>query len=400
MSQNVFASLINRARVGTALLMLILRGFFPKALNEFVLFHFYGIKLHIEKEESFDDVSVCKFKYGTKSAFCVSMDFEIPIPKRLELARISQQAIDELLEIAEFYNVPVTWAVCGNILAKPSTYRDSFEQIVASCARKGRHELASHTFSHVDLSSCSEEVAKQEILAGSKALRGFMRPTSFVFPYEKEEHHGVLAKHGFTAYRGATAMLGYPRKIYNMWHVYPTYFFSGRASNLAAFSLQILLQCLVDLAVKYGCVLHIWSHPWGMDIRKDARRFNEKVLRPLFSYVAKKREKELVWVCTMQELANYCESRKNCMILKYERADKEVSVAVRCEIKNVKFDFLPIVTIKIPIPIGKHVSRVYVDENELKHSVICHVAKHGKKSLVLTLTFEKPVKKIRVLTNN
>lgn len=98
-------------------------------LNEFVLFHFYGIKLYIAKEKSFDELSVCKFKYSAKSAFCISMDFEISIHKQFERARISQQANDELLKIADFYDVPVTWAVCGNILAKPSTYRESFEQI-------------------------------------------------------------------------------------------------------------------------------------------------------------------------------------------------------------------------------------------------------------------------------
>jgi len=394
MSQNVLASSFTKVRVNIGLLMLILGVFFPKVLNEFVLLHFFGIKLHVEKEKNIDGISVCKFKYGARSSFCISMDFEIPIHGKLERAPISQQAISELLKIADLNDIPVTWAVVGKIVESAApTYRESFEQIVAS---KGKYELASHTFNHVDFSSCSQEVAEQEILASKKSLGRFMRPTSFVFPFEREAHHNVLAGHQFTAYRGATESLGYPKKTHGMWNVSPTYFFSNRAFSLTALTLRIVLLRLVDLAIRYGCVLHIWGHPWAMDIQKDAIRYNRKVLLPLFNYIAKKRAKGLIWTCTMRELANYCEAQKNCTIQNIEMTDGEVTMHVNCEIKDRKFDFPPTASVRFSAPKRGKMSRARVFENGVEHS--SNTTESGE-PLILTLTFERPVKKIRVSMN-
>lgn len=390
---NALALIVSRLKASLALLMLIFARLFPKELNQFVLSHFYGIRLHVDTEDSFDGVSISRFKYGAKSAFCISMDFEIPIHKQLERLKISQQATYELLKIAESYDIPITWAVCGNILAKPSTYRDSFKQIIAS---KGKHELASHTFSHIDLSNYGKKAAEREILSSSEALSEYMPPTSFVFPYEKEAHHRLVAKSGFTAYRGATAVLGYPKKFHHMWHIYQTYFFTGRSSDFAAFTLRLLLFCLLDLAIKYGCALHIWSHPWAMDVQKDAERFNENVLRPLFSYIAKKREKGLVWTCTMQELANYCEARKNCTLNEYSKGKDEISVNVRCKIDDYRFDSQPTVTLRFRVPKRKSI-KAFINGDEAKFNRNLLVTKKLRTTHVrLNVNFDKPFESIRI----
>lgn len=377
--------------------LLVYRKILPKSLIKFILLRHYKIQLHIKSERIERNVSICKYKYGAKGSLCISVDFEKPPPKQINGTRISHEAVPEILRLNECYDIPMTWGVSGNIVVEDnSRWRNNFEQILSSVTQ---HDLGSHTFNHKDLSLCSLKDAKEEIV---KSIRAFKekRPITFIFPESKVKHLALLNELGFVAYRGIEAKLGYPTKLCGLWSISQTYYLGRKSSDLAADSLALLLRLLIDLAIEYGCVLHVWSHPWHMSIRGSARRFVLKVLNPLLNYAARKREEKLLWICTMRELANYCESRKNCTILKCKRTTKELSVTVHCEIKNGKFDFPPVVTIKMPIPNGKHVSRVYVDENELRHSINFYVTEHGTESLVLTLTFEKPVKKIRVLMNN
>ncbi len=141
--------------------------------------------------------------------------------------------IDILLNLFEKHNIPATWAIVGHLFldqckkedgiphkdlprfkhdwysADPCTDiqkdplyygRDIIEKILSN--RIG-HEIGYHSFSHVDFSECSREVAEAEIKKSDKLAKEFeITLKSFVFPENKIGHIDVLKEHGFKIYRG------------------------------------------------------------------------------------------------------------------------------------------------------------------------------------------------------
>ena len=143
--------------------------------------------------------------------------------------------IESLLNLFEKHNIPATWAVighlfldhceceagiphkdmprfkngwyssdpCTDIQRDPLYYgKDIVEQILSN---RVEHEIGYHSFSHVNFSECSHEVAEAEIKEGIKIAKEFgITLKSFVFPWNGIAHVDLLKKYGFNVYRGVT----------------------------------------------------------------------------------------------------------------------------------------------------------------------------------------------------
>jgi hypothetical protein len=369
----------------------LLPEFFARAL----LFRASRILLEPEKQSSeAGEVSVCRYRDGADGALCVSIDYE-SFPEILRPVRVKRglterisEAAAEILRSSEKYNVPMTWGVLGVLaLQDPLT----FERMVTS---KVKQDVGSHSFSHVIFNSpkCSATVARTEISKGTEALKGSEHVTSFIFPNNKVNYLNVLREYGFVAYRGdMVGKLTYPLKTEGMWDIHKTYYLHEQALCEAGFVLR-----LIDLGIAHGCVLHLFFHPWNVSLDGSPRKFAEKVLEPILDYATEKQNKKRLWICTMRELANYCEARENCRIENIKKTKDKISFTANCKISDSRFDFPPEVTLKVRIPGSGKIVNVLDGEEELDRDK-WHAAQGF---IVLALSFEKPLKEIQILTES
>ena len=361
---------------------------FPKSFIIKTFFRLTDIKLEFGDEKSIGDAIICKYKHGAKGAFCVSVDFDLPVSRPLRTDW--REATTEILRSAEEYSVPMSWGMCGVLTLKES---QTLKQIRNSTIP---HDLGVHTFTHADFSSplCTDDAARDEILKCVEVLKDVKKPVTFIFPWNKLGHLPLLREYGFVTYRGnKTPKLAYPYKTQHLWDVHGTYYLVERsAEEISA------IFGLLDSAISYGCVLHLWSHPWDMHINGNVGKFMERVLDPLFSYATKKRKDGLLWICTMRELANYCEARECCRIEDVDKTKDKVSFSAYCKIDDPRFDFPPSITLQIPVPRGWKEIRVLVDDVEQRFGPSCLLTEGWWKSyLFLTLSFGESTHKVSLI---
>jgi len=318
----------------------------------------------------------------------MSIDFDLPVSQQLRTDW--REATTEILRLAEKYEIPMSWGMCGVLaLNEPQT----FNQIRNSTFPR---DLGVHTFTHADFSNnlCTNGVARDEILKCMEVMKDVERPVTFIFPWNRMGHLPLLREYGFVTYRGnKTAKLTYPSKVQQLWDVHGTYYLVERSAK----EVNAILR-LLDSAISYGCVLHLWSHPWDLHIVGNVGKFVERVLDPLFSYATKKSKDGVLWICTMRELANYCEARECCRIENVDETEDKVSFLVHCEIQDQRFDFLPSVTLRIPVPRGWKEIQVFVDDMEQRFGSSCLLTKGWWKScLFLTLSFGEPMYKVSLI---
>jgi hypothetical protein len=361
---------------------------FPKSLITNAFFRATHIRLEFEGEKRNGEVIVCKYKYGAKSALCMSIDFDLPVSQPLRTDW--RTATTEILQLTEKYSVPMSWGMCGVLALNES---QTFNQIRNSTIPQ---DLGVHTFTHADLSSpsCTNNLARDEILKCADLLKDVKRPVTFIFPWNKLGHLSLLRKYGFVTYRGnKTPKLTYPSKLQQLWDVPGTYYLVERSAE----EVSVIIG-LLDFAISYGCVLHFWSHPWDMSINGNVRRFMGTILDPLFSHAVMKRKRGLLWICTMRELANYCEARENCCIENINETKGKISFSVHCEIEDQRFDFPPSTTLQIPVPRRWKGVRVLLDGVEQRFDASCLLTKRWWNSyLFLTLSFKEPTHEVSVV---
>jgi peptidoglycan/xylan/chitin deacetylase (PgdA/CDA1 family) len=161
----------------------------------------------------------------------------------------SRKNVKKLLKLSEEFQIPFTWGVvghlflsscthgenglphpdmprptldvnkdwysndpCSNIFDDPLWYgTDIIKQILES---KVEHEIACHSFSHVDFSKCSEKVALAEVRKCKEVMKDFgIEPKSFIFPKNKIGHLDILEQESFKVFRfKPKTYLKYPLK--------------------------------------------------------------------------------------------------------------------------------------------------------------------------------------------
>ncbi|USZ68119.1 polysaccharide deacetylase family protein [Halorussus salilacus] len=282
-------------------------------------------------------------------------DLDDPPGDRVESSRESWL---RLLELFDDFDVPATWAVVGHLMLDscdgehsdhptpdgwfdpdPGTWegRDDrwygAELVDAVEDADADHEVASHTFSHVEFAHTSREIAAAEMrecveLAEDRGLS----LDSMVFPRNYVGHRDVLAAYGLTAYRGtqprrwydrgvlgsASKLLGWPTGAvsptlvtpeideYGLVNVPASLFlfgFEGRGRALAerATGADPMVEMAtrgIDRAASEDGVFHMWLHPNNLTEERDFER-----MAAILEHLAAVRDRTSLAVETMGEIA-------------------------------------------------------------------------------------------------
>lgn len=309
----------------------------------------------IEKKDNWQEYVPENFK----AVLDISSDFELawayrynkletnPLEDSLQKARLSRINVPNILALCDQFKIPVTWATvghlfldschkndglphpeikrighfespywkfsegdwfkddpCSNIQEHPEWYgKDLIDAILAS---KVKHEIGSHTFSHIDCrdSVCPPDVFLSEIDACRKVAnaRG-IELKSFVFPGHTFGNTNLLKKCGFTNYRvNFKNALGYPyRQEDGIWIHKSTSEFDIRPNWSIDYHIYRYKK-MVDRAIKYHNNCHFWFHP------SMPAEFVEKVLPPLFEHIFERRQD--IFITTMGEYTDWLNNKQ------------------------------------------------------------------------------------------
>jgi len=267
----------------------------------------------------------------------------------------SRKNIDYLLYLSEKYRIPFTWAFVGHLFlsecccdGKPhpdmprpvlrevskdwyfydpcSSFReapewyapDVVEKIIGSSVD---HEIACHSFSHVDFSRCSREVARAEIRKCKELARLYgVSLKSFIFPKNRLGHLDVLREEGFEVFRFKVRPLRYGGRLrkYVFPVVSPVVGKCFSVNGLVAVPAMLLFQSwrlydIVDLelaavrgimeAIRTGGVFHITMHDF---LERD---YLLRAFAQVLSFIDKKRRENKLEVMTMGEFADWFEEK-------------------------------------------------------------------------------------------
>lgn len=295
-----------------------------------------------------------------RSALVISADFELgwawryargiidPLIEARNAAQQTRSNLPDLLELFDRYNVPVTWATVGHLfldhcecingkahpdLLRPPYFENEYWNFQAGdwydadpCStqekapdwyapdlinsiRQARpdHEIACHTFSHIDCSenNCPPELLESELAECCRvALKQGITLKSIVFPGCKFGNFGVLQKMGFKAYRWHNNFeLGIPQlDTSGLWRI-PGGVFWEKPDNWSPAAWISATRLCIDRAIETKTLMHFWFHP-------SCAKINILQTFPnLLEYVKKRRDD--IWVVTMGELAEYLNNRSD-----------------------------------------------------------------------------------------
>jgi hypothetical protein len=260
------------------------------------------------------------------------------------------------------YDVSATWAFVGRLLVDPRDPRETSlypanpqpaqkylsngrvsdpeflanwyapELLLMVRQAKVKHEIGSHTFSHVIAGErgYSRELLKQDLAAANlQAERLGAQLKTLIFPKNRVAHTDVLAAQGFTAYRRAVNSrfdglpsplrkvaqklgaylpfppdVSYPERDGSLWALPATYYhrhtggWARLQSNLVR---RAKLTAGVRRAAARRALFHVWFHPY--DIASDPDRLLPP-LEALFGEVARLREADRLDNITLGGLAD------------------------------------------------------------------------------------------------
>lgn len=300
--------------------------------------------------------SIAPFKNAAAASATISADFELCWAWRnLSAAACEKRGETErnnipfLIELLNRTKVPITWATVGHMFldhcqrgaggrAHPEMPRPPYNRLLEGdwyghdpCANTAaapgwyspdliqaildspvRHEFGCHSFSHIDFSEATStsELVEAEMAACAAAMRPFgLKARSLVFCFNRPgyQHLDRLFKAGITSvrHRDARLRLSYPERTAS--GIYKLY----ESMNLRLASNYDYLdkaKVFVEEARKRGAAYHLWFHP------SDNRNVFERAFAPIVEYLASQRELNRVWICTMSELAAYCEARRTTRV--------------------------------------------------------------------------------------
>ena len=297
--------------------------------------------------------STIGYNIKRKAIFTISADFELgwafrysksnPNPKKI--AKQARQNFPFLLKKFEDYNIPITWATVGHLFLKqckkgdhdwmhripyfenrnwlfregdwfdcdPYTSWEKAEEwyapelIKSILNSKVKHEIGTHSFSHIDFTykNCPREVAEDELKACINIAKEWeLTLKSFVFPGGTYGNYEMLKKFGFTSFRKTLKYeLAVPFVEENGLVVIPSS--KGLGDNGLSWSKEyfiIRFKKYIDKAIKTKTVCHFWFHP-SID-----EWFLHNIFPAILKYAAEKREEGVLWIGTMGDIAEYITS--------------------------------------------------------------------------------------------
>jgi len=284
-----------------------------------------------------------------KAVFILSADFELawawrysiqlvnPGKSALVLARKARDNIPVLIDLCDEYDIPITWATVGHLFldkcsrdkglphsdierlpyhvnkywryktgdwfdddpctdwqTSPEWYAPDLIRVILDA--KADHEIACHTFSHIDASDkvCSSDVFEREIRGCIELAEKYgIRLESFVHPGHIVGNLDKLRVLGFSSYRtDYNHALGYPVRHENgLWEFRTTAEFGYKKSW--SFDYHVWrYKKIIDRAIKYGRLCYFFFHPsnWNLD-------FVKFVTAEIFAHLKSRSDEILITTC-------------------------------------------------------------------------------------------------------
>jgi hypothetical protein len=301
------------------------------------------------------DAACTSWPGGARAALVVSADLELawawryarvfsdPYEAALRLGRQTRANIEPLLALLGAADRPVTWATvghlflercengpqgphpeiprlqgfendlwsfsggdwfehdpCSDLTSNPEWYAPDLVERIRAVDE--RHEIACHTFSHVDFAdeTCPPRVAEAELRAtvDAAAERGIAIET-MVFPGNRQGNIDALHACGFTAYRlhGRHHLGPVRRDRFGMLQI-PGGLCLETPPGWAARDWAATLCRSIDLAIETGTLMHLWFHP-------SCDPVNLTEVFPVVLGYARQREGDL-WGTTMKGVVEHC----------------------------------------------------------------------------------------------
>jgi peptidoglycan/xylan/chitin deacetylase (PgdA/CDA1 family) len=207
------------------------------------------------------------------------------------LGKFEQDAIPLLANFLEEVQVPVTFAVRGQLLEVDATVLHLLQESSV------KHDIAAHGYYHKDFHKLSGAEAEKELrMISQKMKENGVSPKTFVFPRNNVAHLELLEKYGYLCYRGRSGFAQdgiYIAKRGRLYDVHPSLFIDRNASVL-------LLKKLLDLSISKGAPFHLWFHPLDFGPNKgDVEKNLYQILYPFFKYATAKEKTGLLALHTM-----------------------------------------------------------------------------------------------------
>lgn len=198
------------------------------------------------------------------------------------VGEIEEQTVPPLIQFFDHLEIPVTFAVRGQLTETKSTVLDL---LLRSSVK---HDIGAHGYYHKTFTSLSRAEAQNELELISLGMNRLgIKPESFVFPKNEVAHLTLLEKFGYKCYRGEGSVIKdgmYIKKVGQLYEIRPG-FHLGFTYN------PIFLDKIIDIAAKNKLVFHVWFHPRDLfETRGSTRRNIDQVLFPLYRYAKKKEE--------------------------------------------------------------------------------------------------------------
>jgi peptidoglycan/xylan/chitin deacetylase (PgdA/CDA1 family) len=302
-----------------------------------------------------------------RGSFVISLDFELAWGTRGRPAASkvgpylggARNAIREMLNLFEEFNVSATWATVGALLlaqpgaqrrhrmitasrfddipsgdhiSAPNWYAEDILNRILNCPVP--QEIGCHTLTHLYVNTQPE--GRQELadeldlfLELFEELR-LPRPRSFVFPKAYQAHFSLLAERDFYSYRGpenrwyenlpgtipaagirlADSIAGLTPQVRrcehhsrNLWMIPASQFYAPFMGVGRYVPLQSRVRKAVNglnHAAKHGGVYHLWTHPFNMGYRTKELMLG---FRQILDHAAKLRAAGHLKIQTMADLA-------------------------------------------------------------------------------------------------
>jgi hypothetical protein len=325
-----------------------------------------------------------------KGVFTISLDFELlwgsfdsgkhrkfmsHFARNGGAFETTRAIVDRLLALFQKYDIRVTWATLGHLFldhcealdgvkhpdmprarhswfaedwytydpckdfrAEPLWYgRDLIEKILAA---EPRHEVGSHSFSHVIFSDsgCTPEVAEAEISKCVELARSFnLKLESFVFPRNQLGHLDLLRKYGFIVTRGRMPFwftrfqsrtlrraghmfddllaippnCGLPEKSPSgVWVVPVSMFLQSMEGTRRLIPVRSRIKkgiTGIERAIRDKSLFHLSFHPTENLCFHTDLMF--RALEDVVAHAARRRDEGLLQVMTMSDIGEFCEQR-------------------------------------------------------------------------------------------
>jgi len=208
-----------------------------------------------------------------------------------DIGRIEEQALPLIINFFNDLEIPVTFAIRGQLLDVDSTIINLLLNSPVN------HDIGSHSYFHRKFTHLSYCEVDNELKLVSNIMKKFkITPKSFIFPKNRVAYLDLIKKHGYECYRGYGDFMNdgmYINKNEGLYDIHPGLFI-GFVRNI------FVIKKIIDLSIKNRLPLHMWFHIWNLGVNMECiqKRIN-KVFFPLFKYAKKKEKNGLLTFETM-----------------------------------------------------------------------------------------------------